>query len=132
MSALIDETVELLPSTQSTKARVKVAPMRTGKLDSHAALDFTIPVRPFIKKYSKELSGAKKFVLLVARLTGGDVAKTVSLDDVVKQWNKMKARGLLGMKFNHFYPAAAKDKDWVATGKSGLYHLRPSWKEILK
>ena len=42
----------------------------------------------------------------------------------------MTAKGLLGMKFNRFYSAAAKNSDWVNTQKNGLYHLRPSWKDI--
>jgi hypothetical protein len=128
MSALIDETVELLSSTQPAK----VASKRVAKSNNPGTLDFTVPIRPFIKKHGRGMSGAKKFVLLVAHLTGGDVTKTASLDDIVGQWNRMTAKTLLGLKFNRFYTAAAKENDWVATGKNGLYHLRPSWKEILR
>ena len=43
------------------------------------AMDFTMPLRAFVKKHGQGLSGAKKFTLLIAYLTGGDSNKTVPL-----------------------------------------------------
>lgn len=91
-----------------------------------------MPIRAFIKKHGSNLSGAKKFTLLLAHLTKGDRSKRVPLAAIEKHWNKMKAKGLLGMKFNRLYTAQAKENDWVHTEKAGLYYLRPSWNEIFR
>lgn len=93
-------------------------------------LDFDRPLRPFMKSYSKGLSGPKKFVLLLSCLAKGDPKKEVSLGEIEGQWNRMTS--LLGMKFNRFFPARAKDNDWVESKKKGLYNLRPVWRDILK
>jgi len=93
-------------------------------------IDLSKPIRPFVKQYGIGMSGPKKFTLVLAYLAGGDPSKNVSLEEIKKHWNKMTAKGLLGMKFNRFYSANAKDNDWVNTEKTGLYHLRPSWKKI--
>lgn len=91
--------------------------------------DFSLPLRPFIKKYVAGLSGPKKFTLLTARLVEGDTNKEISLVEVEKAWNSMTA--LMGMKFNRFFSQQAKDNDWVETKKKGAYKLRPSWAEAL-
>jgi hypothetical protein len=108
---------------ESTKMS-RAAPIKAG------ALDFTTPIRPFVKKYSGGMNGAQKFTLLLAYLTKGDSEKTIALSEIELQWNKMTGKGLLGIKFNRFHPAQARDNDWVSTEKAGAYHLRPSWKEI--
>ena len=95
-------------------------------------IDFGKPLRPFVKQYAKGLSGPKKFVLLLSRLAGGDVKKEVGIEEVKKHWNKMKAKSLLGLDFNTFYPTRAGENDWVETKKKGIYNLRPSWKDIFK
>jgi hypothetical protein len=95
-------------------------------------MDFSMPIRAFIKKYSKRLSGPKKFTLLVAYLSQGDLEKEVKLTDVVENWDKMRSKNLLGMQFNRFYAITAKDNDWVKTKKHGIYSLRPSWKGIFE
>jgi len=94
------------------------------------SVDFDIPIRPFVKKYSKGMSGPKKFTLLVAYLTKADQKKTVNLEEVKNQWNKMTNKALLGMKFNLFYCSSAKDNDWVHTPSTATYTTRPSWKDI--
>lgn len=45
-------------------------------------LDFSIPIRAFLKKYSMGMNGPRKFVLIVAYLTQGDLTKHASLADV--------------------------------------------------
>lgn len=89
-----------------------------------------MPIRPFVKRYGARLNGQQKFTLLVAFLAGGDINKKVPLEEIEKEWNRMTGKGLLGMKFNRFYTGRAKENDWVNTEKTGLYHLRPSWKAI--
>jgi hypothetical protein len=93
-------------------------------------LDFDRPLRPFMKSYSKGLSGSKKFVLLLSGLAQGDLEREVSLGEIEGQWNRMTS--LLEMKFNRFFPAQAKDNDWVESRKKGLYNLRPVWRDIFK
>jgi len=95
-------------------------------------IDFGIPIRGFIKKYSKSLSGPKKFALLVAYFSKGELKKETLLDEIEKNWNKMKSQELLGMKFNRTYAVRAKENNWVEAKKQGVYSLRPLWKEIFQ
>ena len=106
----------------------KAAPVKARQ--SSKDLDFSTPMRAFVKRYGADMSGPKKFTLLLAYLAKGDTKARVSLTEIVKFWNKMTAKNLLGMKFNRFYTSDAKENDWVNTEKSGSYHLRPSWKDI--
>ena len=99
---------------------------------SPASIDFDKPLRPFIKQYARGLSGPKKFVLLLSRLAGGELRKEIDIEAIQKHWNKMKAKSLLGLEFNHFYPARAGENDWVETKKKGFYNLRPNWKQALE
>jgi hypothetical protein len=92
-------------------------------------VDFSKPVRPFVREYTKGKSGPKKFTILVAYFTKGNVSLSVSLNEIETQWSKMKS--LLGGDFNRFYSAQAKDRDWVDSPKQGLYILRPNWKDAL-
>ncbi len=94
-------------------------------------LDFSINIRAFVKQYAPKKSGGKKFVLILAFLTKGEVKKDIKLTDITKRWNKMSAKNLLGCKFNNFYPNDAKTKGWVDSKKYGAYCLTDSWKEIL-
>ena len=103
---------------------------KPGAMEEKRDLDFDKPIRPFIKEYSKGLSGAKKFTLLLAYLSKGELKREVKLVEIEKRWNKMK--GLFGVRFNGYYPAEAKDKDWVDSRNKGMYNLRPSWKGIFK
>lgn len=93
-------------------------------------LDFSMPIRAFVKKQGNGMSGPKKFTLLLAYLAKGDLQKTISSVEIKKHWNKMTAKGLLGMEFNTFYSTSAKENDWVNAEKNGSYNLRPSWKAI--
>ncbi|MBI2997285.1 MAG: hypothetical protein HYY46_02320 [Deltaproteobacteria bacterium] len=92
-------------------------------------VDFDKPLRPFVKSYAKGLSGPKKFALLVSWLSKGDGKNEVALKEIERYWNRMTS--LLEMKFNRFFPARAKDNDWVESKKKGFYNLRPNWKDIL-
>lgn len=93
-------------------------------------LDFSRSARAFIKEYGAGMSGPKKFTLLLAYLVKGDMKTKASLTEVEKNWSKMTAKNLMGMKFNRFYTSQARENDWVSTEKSGSYHLRSSWKDI--
>lgn len=95
-------------------------------------VDFDKPMRPFIMKYAKGMSGAKKFTLLLSWLAKGDLKKEVALSEIRKSWNTMKSKDLLGIGFNRVFPDRAKNKDWVDSKKKGFYHLRPDWKDIFE
>jgi len=91
--------------------------------------DFKLPIRFFMKRYGAGMSGAKRFGLLVARMTGGNDAATVQRAEVEKLWNRMKP--LMGGSFNGAYSNRAKENGWVDSPKAGQYALLPGWREIL-
>jgi hypothetical protein len=91
--------------------------------------DLTLPLRTFMNRFAQGLPGPRKFTLLVAHLSGGDLNKQVPAGDIEKQWNKMK--GLLGGPFNSAYTTRAKDKGWIDSTKFGAYNLLPDWEGAL-
>lgn len=130
---LLEASIELARAGTSRRVVArKGASRRDTKKVSTDRVDFSKPIRPFIKQHARRLSGPKKFALVLAYLSSGDPSKKVALEDIETCWNRMTANGLLGMKFNRFYSAAAKNNDWVNTEKNGLYYLRPSWKDIFR
>src|SRR5262249_7273719 len=126
---LLDEALALVKKTKRNSSRSHATPEVKAKVRS-SAIDLSMPIRAFVKKHGRDMNGAKKFTLLVAYLTKGDSAKRVTLAEIERHWNKMTAKGLLGMKFNRLYTSQARENDWANTEKTGSYHLRPSWKEI--
>jgi len=113
-----------------SKATSSKQPRIANEKQPPNTLDFSMPIRPFVKRHGVGMSGPKKFALLVAYLAKGDLKKTIQFVEIKKHWNKMTAKSLLGMEFNTFYPASAKENNWVNSEKSGSYSLRPSWKAI--
>lgn len=95
---------------------------------SREAPDLTLPIRAFVKRHARGLSGSRKFTLLVAHLSAGDVHKEVSASSIEKQWNRMT--GLLG-DFNAAHSTRAKDEGWVDSPKKGMYKLRSGWEGSL-
>lgn len=127
---LADECLTRLSSTES-EAKKHRGKIKTRVESNPTRLDFNMPLRPFIKKYAKRMSGPKKFTLLLARLTQGDLKTELPLGQIENNWNKMTSAQLLGMKFNRFYPGQAKDNDWVESKRNGFYNLRPGWEGIV-
>lgn len=130
IKALAEECLDHLGHSATPKRSSKWSPPRS-RFASPISIDFDKPLRPFIKQYAAGLSGPKKFVLLLSRLVNGDLKKEIAIEEIQKHWNRMKARSLLGLEFNHFYPARAGENDWVETKKKGFYKLRPNWKRAL-
>jgi hypothetical protein len=95
-------------------------------------LDFDAPERAFVKSHARNLSGPKKFVLLLAYFAKGKTGHGVALKDIERRWNRMTASNLLDGQFNRFYSNAAKENGWVDTKKPGAYFLRKSWRDIFK
>jgi len=93
-------------------------------------INFSLNERAFVKRYASTKSGPKKFTLLLAYLAKGKVGENISLSDIKKHWNKMKAKSLLG-EFNMFYPNDAKTHGWVDVGGHGVYKLTKEWEQVL-
>jgi hypothetical protein len=127
IKALIDECLtDFDPAKLPRKAK---SSKRTQSI-ADTQIDLDVPIRPFIKKHAKGMSGPKKFTLLLARLTKGDLKAEIALSEIERNWNKMRSTSLMGMNFNRFYPIQAKNNDWVDSGRKGFYKLRPSWRQI--
>lgn len=93
------------------------------------SLDFSLPVRPFIKRYATRASGPRKFAILVARLANGDLKREVPFSEIERQWNKMTQ--LMGGRFNPAHASRAKDNGWVDSPKHGVYKLLGGWRASL-
>jgi len=91
-------------------------------------IDFNISKRAFIKKYSKGLSGPKKFVLMLACLVRGKIGDETSIKEIKKNWNKMTS--LFEGKLNSYYSTTAKDNNWADSKKHGVWFLTKDWKKI--
>ena len=99
------------------------------KMSSHQEPDFSLNIRAFVKRYAAGKSGPKRFVLLLAYLTKGEVGVDIGLDKIGSEWKKMSAKNLMG-KFNRFYPNEAKTQGWADSKAHGTYCLTNAWKEI--
>ena len=93
-------------------------------------IDFSINERAFVKRYTTDKSGPKKFTLLLAYLAKGEVDKNIELSEIKKHWGKMTSKTLLG-KFNMFYPNDAKTRGWIDSKEYGSYNLTNEWKAIV-
>jgi hypothetical protein len=126
---------ELTPVHRAGRARVVARPRETAKPFASAKkvsrpqrgpdIDFSLPVRPFIKRYASGASGPRKFAILVARLAAGDTGIEIPFKDIEKQWNKMTQ--LMGGRFNPSHASRAKDAGWVDSPKHGVYKLLGDW-----
>lgn len=104
----------------------KISPQKTAGVD----VDFSLNERAFVKRYAVDKSGPKKFALLLAYFSKGEVNKNIELSELKKHWNKMAAKTLLG-KFNMFYPNDAKTRGWIDSKEYGSYNLTNEWENVL-
>lgn len=125
--ALLDECIEIAGAAPSRKPKSK--PGSSAKTHIPTSFDFTANERAFMRSHARQLSGPKKFPLVLAYLAKGDVKREIQLKDIERLWNRMTA--ILG-DFNRKYSNDAKERGWVNTTKQGSYVLRHSWQEILK
>lgn len=93
-------------------------------------IDFSLNERAFVKRYVANKSGPKKFTLLLAYLSKGEINKNVELSEIRRHWNKMATKTLLG-KFNRFYPNDAKTHGWIDSKEYGSYNLTNEWENVL-
>lgn len=115
-----------------TAKKTPSSPLPPARVSEPMSIDFDMPLRPFIKRYAKGMSGPRKFVLLLSRLVKGVLEAEVPLREIQNHWNRMKGKTLLNMDFNYFFPAQAKENDLVESRKKGSYSLRPSWRDVFR
>lgn len=129
IQALVTECLELLAQPKQTRSQ---SAKKKDKIKHTAtSVRFSMNERAFMKKYANTLSsGPKKFVIVLAYLAKGDKDKDIASNEIKQLWNRTKAKTLLGMKYNRYFPAAAKENGWVDSKKRGFYCLTDSWKEI--
>jgi hypothetical protein len=109
-------------------ARPKKIDQREKQQGATQKPDFTLPLRPFVNKHARNMSGPEKFALVLAHMTKGKTGVQVELATITKAWSKMTA---LLDDFNLAYTTRAKDKGWVDSPKKKFYALLPGWVEIL-
>lgn len=120
------ETIEKATFGAGTAKKIK----KTNGPPSIKDIVFSLNERAFVKRYAAGKSGPRKFTILLARLTGGEVDKDINLTEITNHWNRMKAKTLLG-DFNGFYPTEAKTRGWVQSKERSTYSLTKEWKNAL-
>lgn len=123
--------VELTPTAKRIKKAKPVAPAKPDSPPARVAkksVNFSTPIRAFVKQHARNMSGAKKFTLLKAYLAKGEIGKEVQMTEIEKQWNKMKP--LLGGKLNRAHSTRAKESGCVDSPKYGVYVILPDWQGI--
>src|SRR5436189_227235 len=73
----------------SAAARARRASDGKAERPSREALDFSLPLRAFMKRHARRLGGPQKFTALLARLTIGEVGVAKSLKEIKNAWNRM-------------------------------------------
>jgi hypothetical protein len=121
-------SAELVRVSKSAKTSKAVAKMRAAPR-SASNLSFSLNTLAFMKKYTRTMSGSRKFTLLLAHLVQGKVGKEVSGEQVASTWNRMKS--LLGGAYNAVHATRAKADGWIDSPKRGHYALSSSWKEAI-
>lgn len=109
-------------------APAAVASHSAASANTASDLSFDLPVRPFMKRFGADMSGPKRFVLLLAHMAHGATGTPIQISELHKAWKTMV--GMMG-DFNTAYPTRAKDNGWVDATKQGTYTLLPGWMEIL-
>lgn len=121
--------VELTPS--GPLARRRRGANGHGNLAKRGAtLDFELPMRAFIKRYARGLSGPRRFTLLLARLSGGRIGHPVETKNLEREWNRMTEP--MNGSFNSAYGSRARDEGWVDTATRGTFVLRSEWQRAVR
>jgi hypothetical protein len=115
---------ELVPTGKRSGAKPPRQPPTTKARGALLELDFDLPLRPFLKAYSKGRSGSAKFTLLLAHFAKGKADVPVRKVELEQAWNRVTAH--LG-SFNPAHTTRARDRGWVDSPKKGEYVLRPNW-----
>lgn len=119
---LVEECLEELSESKLKKKKIKTSIKNTP--------NFLLNERAFIKRYGKNLSGPKKFVLLAAYIAKGNTKKIVKSEEITKKWKKLLS--FMGGKSQKNYSTRAKENGWINSPEYGNYILTEQWVEILK
>lgn len=120
-------TTDLVRSSKSAKTSKTETKWRAAAHIA-ATLSFSLNPRAFMSKYAKDVSGSRKFTLLLARLAQGKTGEEISGERVVSAWNRMK--GIMGGAWNPAHATRAKEQGWIDSPKRGFYVLSGSWREV--
>jgi hypothetical protein len=118
--------VQLVRRDSQKQSKKKQADAKPPRSRHREAFDLDLPLRPFLKKYAPGKSGAAKFTLLIAHMSGGKASTPIAAGAVQAAWNRVTA--FLG-DYNRAHGTRAKDKGWIDSPKHGQYVLRPTWTE---
>jgi len=122
-----DASVVAGPRGSPSRGAARTKPQR--KAPVRTSLDFSLPVRAFVKRHAKKLGGPQKFTVLLARLSAGKVGAAIGRKEIETAWNRMTEP--MGGRFNPAYTTRAKDNGWVDTPKPGSYALLTGWAKAL-
>lgn len=128
LSSVVSRIERLEAEVFGDKSKRTKDSTKTSVKTKSSKLDFSINIRAFVKRFATDKSGPKKFVLLLAYLTKGEIGKNVALGDIRTEWSKMSGKNLLG-KFNRFYSNEAKTQGWIDSKEYGTYCLADTWQE---
>lgn len=128
LTQIITRLEKLEKAVFGSGTKEKKLPAKVSNTNSD--IDFSINERAFVKRYTTDKSGPKKFTLLLAYLAKGEVDKNIELSEIKKHWRKMTSKALLG-KFNMFYPNDAKTRGWIDSKEYGNYNLTSEWKSVI-
>ena len=123
--AVLEGTVDLVRQGNSAKASRREAQKVVVRANS--GLSFSSNSLAFMKKHGKGLSGPRRFTLLLANLTKGEMGKELPGQDIKTAWNRMKP--VMGGKYNGAYANRAKAEGWVDQPKHAHYSLSSAWRE---
>lgn len=92
---------------------------------SNGKLDLSLPVRAFVNRYAKSLSGPRKCALLAGRLADGKVGATVEVSEFEKYWNTMIQ--LMNGPYQTIFLTRAKNEGWLDTPERGKIVVLKDW-----
>ena len=106
---------DLVPSSSTTLKPSKQGAKSAGAVARPSAIgvapNFDLPVRAFANRYAKNLSGPRKYAVLVARLCGGKLGQSISPREVERQWRSMTEP--MGGAYNGAHLSRAKNEGWI-------------------
>jgi hypothetical protein len=125
---------ELVPSSTTTRKPSKQAARAAGAVARPSSIgvapDFDLPVRAFANRYAKNLSGPRKYAVLVARLCSGKLGEPISPRDVERQWRSMTEP--MGGAYNGAHLSRAKNEGWIDQPTRESVVLLKDWVNALE
>jgi hypothetical protein len=116
---------DLAPTSSGGRRARALKPSKPAAITAANSPDFDLPVRAFVNRYAKPLSGPRKYAVLVARLCGGKIGQTVSPREVEKQWRSMTEP--MGGDYNGAYATRAKNEGWIDSPDRKSIVLLKDW-----